>query len=86
MLNSLKKGKHKSAFDKQFSPGWCGSVDGALAYEPKVTGLILQSGTCLGWRPGPWLGAFEREPNDKQFREGRVHRPGSLGKKSPFRE
>ena len=27
----------------------------------KVTSLIPSQGTCLGCRPGPWLGACERQ-------------------------
>ena len=33
-------------------------------YRPvnqKVTGLIPSQGTCLGFGPGPQLGAFERQ-------------------------
>ena len=30
----------------------------------KVTGLIPGQGMCLGCRPGPWLGAFKRQPID----------------------
>ena len=30
----------------------------------KVTGLIPSQGTCLGFRPGPHLGAHERQPID----------------------
>ena len=29
----------------------------------RVTGSIPSQGTCLGCRPGPWLGAWEREPH-----------------------
>ena len=27
----------------------------------KVTGSIPSQGTCLGCRPGPWLGVYERQ-------------------------
>ena len=42
-------------------PGWCGSVDWALACEPQGHWLIPSQGTCLGCGPGPQLGAYERQ-------------------------
>ena len=35
------------------SSGWCGSVDWALACEPKACWVDSQSGHALGCRPGP---------------------------------
>ena len=32
--------------------------------KQRVPGLIPSQGTCLGCRPGPWLGVYERKPID----------------------
>ena len=34
-----------------------------LPVNQRVTALIPSQGTCLGCRPGPWLGACERQPH-----------------------
>ena len=44
----------------QLCHGSCGSVYWAPACEPKGPG----PGTCLGYRPGPQLGVYERPPID----------------------
>ena len=48
----------------ELGPGWCGSVDGAPASEPKGRKFDSQSGHMpglLGQVPG--LGAHERQPH-----------------------
>ena len=43
------------------SPGWCGSVDWALACKLQVAGLIPHQGTRLGCGPGPRLRVCKRQ-------------------------
>ena len=50
-------------FDKDFQgPGWCGSVDWALAWEPKGRWLDSQSGHKPVLQAGSLVGAHERQP------------------------
>ena len=49
--------------NSQYSPGWCGSVDWALACETKTHWSVPNQCTCLDYRPGPWLGVLERQPH-----------------------
>ena len=51
------------SFFKINSPGWCGSVDLVLAWEPKGRWFDSQSGHMPGLQEGPQQGACERQPH-----------------------
>ena len=63
----LKLHENKTLFKKKKeSSGWCGLVDQVDLPACKSQGRWFdsQSGTCLGCRPGPQWGAYERQPHN----------------------
>ena len=60
LLNS-RTVSNKFLLFKNSHPGWCCSVDWVLACEPKGRWFNSQSGTFMGFGPGPWLGTGERQ-------------------------
>ena len=55
--------KYPLAFCIRKSSGseWCGSVGWALSCKPEGHWFNSHQDTCLGCRPGPWLGICERQ-------------------------
>ena len=51
-------------YQENMSPGQLDHLVGHHPANREVTSSIPGQGTCLGCRPGPWLGACEKQPMD----------------------